>query len=66
MANVLILVASFEVRRALKQMLSEAAIENCEISAILTFFFSLFYLNYKINEILEKHQPGESPGNFIA
>jgi len=52
-AFIIILVMSFKVRRILHQSFNVVLKKNIKLSKIWTFFFGIYYLQYKINRILK-------------
>ena len=62
-AGIIALVAAFQVRRILRTCFHERQHANIHFSGVLTFFFSTFYLQYKINRL---PPPARSEGGTSA
>ncbi len=50
------LVAIYSLRTSITELINEGSAEPVTIGPILTFFFSLIYLQYKINEAIDNQQ----------
>jgi len=51
---IIILVMSFKVRRIMHQYFNVVLKKNIKFSKIYTFLFTIYYLQYKINRILDR------------
>jgi hypothetical protein len=52
--SIIMLVQAFAVRSILNQHWRNSFAEEIEVSGIGTFFFSILYLQYKINRLMER------------
>ncbi len=55
-ATIVFLVLCFRVRGILGKHIKEKGYKNCKASGVLTFLFTIMYLDYKITELAEMDQ----------
>jgi hypothetical protein len=55
---VLYLVVLFKIRNRLQSIINRSSNKQYKLGIVLTFFFYVIYLQYKINEYIDELQPG--------
>jgi len=53
-SSIIVLVLAFQFKNILNEYFNKIQNKNVSFSGIATFFFTIFYLQYKINRALEK------------